>query len=48
MPAAFPRVQQFACSLTREQRATVASRPRFYTMPHLRRADEPDADNFLP
>ena len=46
-PQINPRVQMFAHSLTREQRAAVASRPRFYSMPHLRRTGEPDADNLM-
>ncbi len=42
------RVKQFTCSLSREHRATVAGRPRFYSLPYLRRADEPTPDDCLP
>ena len=38
------RGRQFLCSLSREQRQAVANRSRFYSMPYLRRSDEPDDD----
>jgi hypothetical protein len=38
------RVEQFTRSLSLSRLAQVARRPRFYRMPWLRRADEPDTD----
>ena len=41
------RVSAFARTLSRQERAAVAARRRFYSMPYLHRADEP-SDDFLP
>ncbi len=42
------RVRRFAGSLSREHRAAVAARVRFRFAPWLRRADEPDLNDYLP
>ena len=44
MPTADFRTRQYRFALSPTERATVDRRPRFYTMPWLRRADQPDTD----
>ena len=39
------RVTWFLRSLSPARRREIATRPRFYRLPWVRRADEPDADN---
>ena len=41
------RVRQFLFSLSPARRAEIEQRTRFYRLPWLRRADEPD-DDLLP
>ena len=41
------RVRQFLCSLSPARRAEIGRRPRFYRMPWIRPASQPD-DDFLP
>lgn len=41
------RTRQFVAGLSPQRRAGIGRRPRFYRIPWLRRADEPD-DDFLP
>lgn len=42
-----PHAAVFLAGLSPARRAEVASRPRFYRIPWLRRANEPDPDDTL-
>ena len=43
------RARQYAQSLPRCQRAAIQGRPRFYSMPHLCRTDDPGSvDDIIP
>ena len=42
------RVRQFTQGLPAGRRREIDARPRFYSLAWLRRADEPDSDDFLP
>ena len=48
VPSHVFRSRQAGFFLSPAQRAAVARRRRFYSMPYLRRADKPNPDDLLP
>ena len=48
MSPAWFQAKRFLHTLSRQQRAAIAGRPRFYSMPWLRRADDAALDDCLP